>query len=242
MVPGSWDTHPKTNMTGFEHPPFEDVFPIEHGGFSNVMLVFSSWLGSYLFGTFKGISKDSADFFSQAWFKKDPPCQPWWFWTYLKRAKRNGVWISCYFPTHTFFLGTLPKSSMRKTLGAKHELRIHQFQWCVCAKKTRHRWLKCSINTARYRVNSYTIYYIYLLYIYTLVLSFVVQIIIMIIIIIHHGKHYCEQVWFWTRCFFFLSFCCSIWGYLGLYAASKLAKLQIQFLFVCWWTLSFRIH
>ena len=135
MVPGSWDTHPKTNMTGFEHPPFEDVFPIEHGGFSNVMLVFSSWLGSYLFGTFKGISKDSADFFSQAWFKKDPPCQPWWFWTYLKRAKRNGVWISCYFPTHTFLGGTLPKSSMRKTLGAKHELRIHQFQWCVCANK-----------------------------------------------------------------------------------------------------------
>ncbi len=32
-------TLPKTNMT-MENPPFEDVFPIEHGGFSNVMLVF----------------------------------------------------------------------------------------------------------------------------------------------------------------------------------------------------------
>ena len=28
-----------TNMT-IKHPPFEDVFPIENGGFSNVMLVF----------------------------------------------------------------------------------------------------------------------------------------------------------------------------------------------------------
>ena len=32
-------TPPKTNMLR-ETPPFEDVFPIEHGGFSNVMLVF----------------------------------------------------------------------------------------------------------------------------------------------------------------------------------------------------------
>jgi len=30
---------PKTNMA-MENPPFEDVFPIEKGGFSNVMLVF----------------------------------------------------------------------------------------------------------------------------------------------------------------------------------------------------------
>ncbi len=32
-------TLPKTNMT-IEHPPFEDVFPIENGDFSNVTLVF----------------------------------------------------------------------------------------------------------------------------------------------------------------------------------------------------------
>ncbi len=32
-------TPPKTNMT-IKHPPFEDAFPIENGGFSNVMLVF----------------------------------------------------------------------------------------------------------------------------------------------------------------------------------------------------------
>jgi len=30
---------PKANMT-FKNPPFEDVFPIEHAGFSNVILVF----------------------------------------------------------------------------------------------------------------------------------------------------------------------------------------------------------
>ena len=30
---------PKTNMTR-ENPPFEDVFPIENGDFSNVILVF----------------------------------------------------------------------------------------------------------------------------------------------------------------------------------------------------------
>ena len=29
----------KTNMTT-ENPPLEDVFPVENGGFSNVMLVF----------------------------------------------------------------------------------------------------------------------------------------------------------------------------------------------------------
>ena len=35
-----WNMYPpKTNMT-MENPPFEDVFPIENGGFSNVMLVF----------------------------------------------------------------------------------------------------------------------------------------------------------------------------------------------------------
>ena len=158
---------PETNMTGWNIHHLKMYFLLKMGIFP-CHVSFQFMVGAIFVGTFKGISKDSADFFSQAWFKKDPPCQPWWFWTYLKRAKRNGVWISCYFPTHTFLGGTLPKSSMRKTLGAKHELRIHQFQWCVCAKKTRHRWLKCSINTARYRVNSYTIYYIYkyLLYIY----------------------------------------------------------------------------
>ena len=30
---------PKTNMT-MENPPFEDVFPIENGDFSHIMLVF----------------------------------------------------------------------------------------------------------------------------------------------------------------------------------------------------------
>ena len=34
-------TSPKTNMT-MKHPPFEDVFPIKNGEFSNVILVFRS--------------------------------------------------------------------------------------------------------------------------------------------------------------------------------------------------------
>ena len=38
-VPRPVCTPPKTNMT-MEIPPFEDVFPIENGGCSNVMLVF----------------------------------------------------------------------------------------------------------------------------------------------------------------------------------------------------------
>ena len=33
-------TPPKTNMTGWKIHHFEDVFPIEHVDFSNVMLVF----------------------------------------------------------------------------------------------------------------------------------------------------------------------------------------------------------
>ena len=44
-------TPTKSNMT-MEHPSFEDVFPIEHGGFSNVMLVFRGVYFPNLFHVF----------------------------------------------------------------------------------------------------------------------------------------------------------------------------------------------
>ena len=105
MVPGVEIPHPKTNMTGWNIHHLKMYFLLNMGIFQ-CHVSFQFMVGAIFVGTFKGISKDSAEF-SQAWFKKKPPCQPFQNgdFEFIWSQQRNGVGWGLFLNWHGFFFG-----------------------------------------------------------------------------------------------------------------------------------------
>ena len=202
---------PKTNMTGWNIHHLKMYFLLNIG-ILQCHVSFQFMVGTIFVGTFKGISRDPAEFFT-GMVQKNLHVNPSqngdfeFIWSQQKEwSLYEGKFPNTHFAGICLELHQIPpKSSMRKTLGRSKTWTYPPFFNDLFAPKQRRivGW-----NTAWYRVNN--LYYLLHMLIPGLILSFVAQ-----IIIAHHGNH-CYRTSMMERDGFSSNFLLLNWGYLGL--------------------------